>query len=399
MNTMVKAGALIALTLVFVVARAQTPAPTPTTELKHFDNAGLSLDYPGDFTLSDQSTSSGHNLLLRQGTGAQIMVVARHDAIDSPAQFAQARKDLFDPYVEGLRKEFQSQQAPFDRSDVQIEIAGAQATGVRLRAVLSGEAGNAEIYNLLLGRRLVIVSIIGSDKELAAATSGWSTVRRSLKLSSAAPATSNAHAPAMVPASVPVPQATPIPAPTFPDAGKVVGTIYTNEYFGLTLAFPNSWHVQESSLKKEIADKGKDLVTSNDPVKKGEIARAVDNVLNLLTISQFPMGEPNQENSLLICGAEKVAGVNTIADYMAALKNTLKYSQVPINIERDVYTEQIAGVPFAAMDFKTNYSGVFLNQKYYARIVKGYTLFFIVSYHTDEQLRTQAEILRSAVLR
>ena len=93
-----------------------------------------------------------------------------------------------------------------------------------------------------------------------------------------------------------------------------------------------------------------------------------------------------------------MSGVKTDADYMLALRNTLKYSQVPITIEKDVYPEQIGGAAFSVIDFNTNFSGVIVSQKYYAHFVKDYVLFFIITYKTPEQLKTNAEILRSVTL-
>ena len=193
---------------------------------------------------------------------------------------------------------------------------------------------------------------------------------------------------------------TPAPvAPGVPDIGSVTGSTYANKYFGLTLTIPAGWQVQDASVKKQISEKGKELVTSDDPTKKAELDRAVDGTLNLLTVSQIPVGAPGF-NAMFLCGAEKIpAGVRTDAEYMSVLKNTLKYSQVPLTVERDVYPEQFGGVAFLAIDVKSNYSGVIVSQKYYAHIMKDYTLFFIIIYQTDEQLKTQTEILRSAVLR
>jgi hypothetical protein len=189
------------------------------------------------------------------------------------------------------------------------------------------------------------------------------------------------------------------PAADVPDFGSVSGATYTNNYFGLRLAIPAGWSVQDSNFKKQISDKGKELVTSDDPSKKSELNRAVDNTLNLITITERPPGEPGPPNSVFICGAEKpMSGVKTDADYMLALRNTLKYSQVPITIEKDVYPEQIGGAAFSVIDFNTNFSGVIVSQKYYAHFVKDYVLFFIITYKTPEQLKTNAEILRSVTL-
>jgi hypothetical protein len=185
-----------------------------------------------------------------------------------------------------------------------------------------------------------------------------------------------------------------------PDLGSVSGNIYTNKYFGLTLTFPAGWSVQDDAVKKQISDKGKEIVTSDDPVKRAELERAVNKVLNLFTVSERVIGSPGPLNSVLICGAEPPpSGVKTAADYMLALKHTLKFSRVPVTLQRDVYTELVGGAAFSVIEFKTDFSGVFLNQKYYAQIRKDYVLFFIVTYDTPEQLKTLDEMLRSVVLK
>jgi hypothetical protein len=158
-------------------ANAQTPAP----ELKHFAKGGLSFDYPADLTFEDQSETAGQHLVLTYAEGGALIMVM-DERIDSPEQLAKARKEVFDYFVHAMVKEFERQKAQVEHIEGQTEVGGSQASGVRLRAVLGGEPGNAEVYSLLLGRRLVLVSFIGSDKELAAAAPAWTTVRRSLKV-------------------------------------------------------------------------------------------------------------------------------------------------------------------------------------------------------------------------
>jgi len=89
-----------------------------------------------------------------------------------------------------------------------------------------------------------------------------------------------------------------------PDFGSVSGNQYTNAYFGLKLTFPAGWSIQDTAGKKRISEKGKQVVTSDDATKKAELDRAVDNTLNLLTVSERPMGSPGPLNSAFICGAE-----------------------------------------------------------------------------------------------
>jgi hypothetical protein len=195
MKTLIRAGGIIVLALVPTLASAQAPAPA----LNHFYKGGLSFDYPADVTCEDKTDSGGQHLVLTHAeNGAQIMVMSRYDTIDTADQLAKARRDVFDFFVNAMIGEFEKEQAKVDRAERQLEVSGAQASGVRLRAVLGGEPGSAEVYSLVLGRRLVVISFIGSDKELEAAATAWGIVRRSLKvvqtaasITTAAPATSS----------------------------------------------------------------------------------------------------------------------------------------------------------------------------------------------------------------
>jgi hypothetical protein len=173
------AACVIALTLISVLASAQTSAPA----LNHFAKEGLSFDYPADVRFEEHGDAGGQQLeLYNAGNGAQIMVVSRFETIDTPAQLEKARQDVFDFFVDTTIKQFETQQAKVERKEAQIQVGGAQASGVRLRAVLDGEPGNAEAYYVVLGRRLVLVTFIGSDKELAAGAPAWEIVRRTLKV-------------------------------------------------------------------------------------------------------------------------------------------------------------------------------------------------------------------------
>lgn len=186
-----------------------------------------------------------------------------------------------------------------------------------------------------------------------------------------------------------------------PDDGAVNGSTYSNKYFGLTLTIPPGWDVQGQDVKQGIKERGKVLVTSEDPTKREELDKALDNTINLLTLSQAPV-EPNPAfKPLLIALADKVpAGAPnmTDAEYFSALKNTFQYSQVPITLEKDIYLESVGATSFSVIGMSLDFKGVIVRQKYYAHVKKGYALCFILSFQKDDQLRALEGILRSAVL-
>jgi hypothetical protein len=164
-------------------------AQTPAQDLKHFAAKGLSLDYPATIELDDRSGANGQHLVIESTGKAQIMIVSRYAQINSAEQLAAARHEVVDSFIETMWQQIHDTDPNLSRTPAQIDVAGAQATGVRLRAVLNNQPGNAEIYALQLGPRLVMLSLIGTDTEIAATASAWLAIRRSLKIEvSTAPA-------------------------------------------------------------------------------------------------------------------------------------------------------------------------------------------------------------------
>jgi hypothetical protein len=161
---------------------------TQSKDATRFSKNGLVFDYPADMKLQDLSTEYGQHLVLNEDGGGQIMIISRYDKITTPEQLVAARKDVAGVFTENISKELLKLDPKLTRADAEIEVAGARATGVRLGAVLGDGPGSAEIYSLQLGHRLVIVTLIGSGKQIAAAANAWSTVRGSLKVEEVAAA-------------------------------------------------------------------------------------------------------------------------------------------------------------------------------------------------------------------
>jgi hypothetical protein len=183
-NSMKNTNAIITLLCLVALLCSHAAAQVGgADQLKHFSDKGLSFDYPSDASLEDKSGANGQHLVLVGGQGgAQIMLISRFETISSQEQFEKTRREMTDTLVNALLAEMKKNQAEPERADVQIDVAGARATGVRYRAVLGGEPGAMEIYTLLLGKRLVVLTLIGSDKEIAAAANAWAVVRRSLSV-------------------------------------------------------------------------------------------------------------------------------------------------------------------------------------------------------------------------
>ena len=163
---------LFALGLVFEV-RAQT---------NRYARDGLSFTYPSEWPLSDESDATAQSLNLDRGSHeAKIMIVALRRQLNSE-QLAAVQPKMIEAITSGLTQEIAKLGAQAERSSISETISGLTAHGVRLRATFKGETGDADIYWLCIGGRLVHVVFVGSEPERRRAAPAWNMIRATLRI-------------------------------------------------------------------------------------------------------------------------------------------------------------------------------------------------------------------------
>lgn len=174
-------------------------APAQTSDTKHFAKDGLSFDYLNGWTIVDESNQDAQQLTLtRADSEAMIKFFVHRGRIDTPEKMSIAKTKLIDPYVEFTAKQFVAMGAKPERVPASSQIGGATAEGLRIQVKLDGEPGEAGIYWLTLGNRLVVLTFFGPDKAQKKATPTWDAVRNSFHIEE----------------TKPKPHATPQPSPT-----------------------------------------------------------------------------------------------------------------------------------------------------------------------------------------
>ncbi len=165
-------------TLLLVVgALAQDP------NVKHFSKDGLSFDYSNGWTIVDESNTDAQQLTLRRDdSDAMIKFFVHRGRVNTPDKMAVAKSKLIDPYVEFTAKQFVQMGAKPERIPASTEMGGLPAEGIRLKAVLGSESGEAAIYWNIVGERLVVLTFFGPDKARQKATPTWDVVRNSVKV-------------------------------------------------------------------------------------------------------------------------------------------------------------------------------------------------------------------------
>ena len=176
----------LALLLLLIVLTAQ--AQTPAANTKHFDKDGLVFDYPDGWEIQDESNKDAQQLTLgRSDSEAQIRLFVHRGKVDTPEKMVQAKHAFIDPYIASVSNTFVQMGAKPEQTPASIQFGAATAEGVRLRALLSGEAGEAAIYWLPVGSRVVVLTFFGSDNSLKKAAPAFDTVRNSLRIEEVKP--------------------------------------------------------------------------------------------------------------------------------------------------------------------------------------------------------------------
>lgn len=157
-------------------------------DANHFTKDGLVFDYAKGWEIADQSNADAQQLTLnRAGSDAQIRIFAHRGKVDSPEKLAQAKKAFIDPYVKSVANTFVQMGAKPETAPANSEIGGAPAEGVRVKASLSGEPGEADVYWVTLNNRVVVLTFFGPDKALKQATPAWDAIRASIKVDPSPP--------------------------------------------------------------------------------------------------------------------------------------------------------------------------------------------------------------------
>ena len=155
---------------------------TQTPDTKHFDKDGLSFDYPANWQISDQSTPQMQYIQLARDAYAEIRVRVPREWLKTPEKEASAKKLIQDKYVDDFAASVEQAGMHPRRSAVTTQIASTDAEGARVRAVLDGAPGGMDSYFRIVSDRLVNLSIIGSEKEIAKSAPVWDAIRNSLKV-------------------------------------------------------------------------------------------------------------------------------------------------------------------------------------------------------------------------
>ena len=158
-------------------------AQTIPSDAKQFLKDGLSFNYGSGWAFNDTSNADAQQMVFGRTDGdAQITVFVFRELLTKPEQIAEAKRILVDKYVASTTKQFQQEDPHTQSAAATSEIGGVASEGVKIRASLGGVPGIAEIQSAVVGQRLVVLTLLGSDRDVKKATPVWDLIRGTIKV-------------------------------------------------------------------------------------------------------------------------------------------------------------------------------------------------------------------------
>lgn len=182
------------------------------------------------------------------------------------------------------------------------------------------------------------------------------------------------------------------------DFGGITNSVYRNVYFGLSVAIPSDWSVQDQEAQRELVATGSKLVYGDDQNKQAILKATELKTVNMFAVFEYPAGSPVPFNPSVMALAEDVRsypGIKTGKDYLYHVKEQLESGQMQVGFPKPDYSVKMDGVDFGILPLEISIGKKTVHEEYYATIMKGYAISFVIAYATDPQEASLQKILNS----
>jgi hypothetical protein len=186
------------------------------------------------------------------------------------------------------------------------------------------------------------------------------------------------------------------------DSGRFEGSVYRNDYLGMTIAIPSDWSIQDLQITRQMARTGERMIAGNDENMQAALEAGESRTVNLFNVFKHPPGSPVPYNPNIYAVAENIShspGTQTGGDYLFHARRLLEAGRMEFSFPREVYTETLAGAEFHVMSVELTVppAGKMM-QEYFAIVRKGHVLVFILSFSNVEEKAELREVLDTMTL-
>jgi TonB family protein len=150
---------------------------------KDFDKEGLKFSYPGEWTLTDNSTTEIQNVsLAKKGVNVSIAIISPREAISSQQRYMDLYQFVGKFYIDPLKGNFTD--VKFNDEPSCLDLNTRKLAGDRLagKTKAAKEAALSESFRFLLGDRLITLIYMRTVKDEEAGDAAWQKLTSTLSL-------------------------------------------------------------------------------------------------------------------------------------------------------------------------------------------------------------------------
>ena len=157
------------------------------------------------------------------------------------------------------------------------------------------------------------------------------------------------------------------------DFGTFEGSLYCNEYFGMTITIPSGWSIQDKQGREQLMRTGRKIISGDDKNLDAMLKASESEIINLFAAFKHPFGAPVQYNPSITCAGERISrapGIRSGKDYLFHVKKLLQSGQIKWSFPKKLYSELLGGIEFDVMSVELTTPMITVKQEHYATIIK-----------------------------
>ena len=174
--------------------------------------------------------------------------------------------------------------------------------------------------------------------------------------------------------------------------GKVANGQFSSPRLGLKISIPENFTLISSAEAQLLGSAGADVLKQGNSNKR--IDEALNRTIQLLAISEHPVGTLNNA-ALEIVAVKQQVGVTA---KMSLTANVMLLKGTPFVLKSARGPVRLGANSFETANLEGEFSGVFLKQRMYVIIQKGYSIMIAVTYRSDEQISAMEKVIATLSL-
>jgi hypothetical protein len=181
------------------------------------------------------------------------------------------------------------------------------------------------------------------------------------------------------------------------DYGDAKSGTYKNDYFNFQIKFDTAWTVQNQTELNGLVEQGKKLIKDGGNLEKIIEASEI-NTAYLFAMFKYQVGAALSFNPSLMTIAEntkRMPAIKVGKDYLFHAKNNLQQTKLNYTFDENYTSKKLGNYNFDILTAHLNGYATPIIQEYFATVMDGFTLSFIISYSSKEEKRELYEVLES----